>query len=261
MERRSANRQLLRAGLTLLLLGLITGLLVPLFRNPRMGLSAHLEGVLNGLLLAVLGVAWRHLHLSVNQGRILTVLALYAAYANWGATALAAIWGTVGLTPMAGAGFGGAPWQELVSKLLAISQQYGGVRTRSELDSNVVKIVDPFNNKEAFRVPTNTPLGVYMAKNPTLFVHTRIGAAGEPYHYLEAPLDTIENAKKSLIEQLQPHTSQLLGSPALTMKFIPLNSKHTYGTDMNKIAGQNMADVMSAPVNACIHGNIWVATQ
>lgn len=53
MGRSDYGRRLLWHGLFLFLLGLLTGLVVPMFQNPRMGLSAHLEGVMNGIFLAV----------------------------------------------------------------------------------------------------------------------------------------------------------------------------------------------------------------
>jgi hydroxylaminobenzene mutase len=40
----------------LFLLGLLTGFAVQRFTNPRMGLAAHLEGVMNGTFLLALGV-------------------------------------------------------------------------------------------------------------------------------------------------------------------------------------------------------------
>ena len=45
------NRRLKFLGMLLFLLGLITGLALMSFTNPRMGLAAHLEGVMNGLFL------------------------------------------------------------------------------------------------------------------------------------------------------------------------------------------------------------------
>ena len=45
-------------------LGLVSGFAVPAFRNPRMGLSAHLEGLMNGIYLGVLGLAWHRFSLS-----------------------------------------------------------------------------------------------------------------------------------------------------------------------------------------------------
>ena len=121
MAERNVNRRLVRAGFLLVLLGLLTGLSVQLFLNPRMGLSAHLEGVLNGLLLVAVGLAWPQFSLPGKRARVLEGLVLYAAFVNWGATSLAAAWGTSRLTPLAGAGYSGAVWQELVSAVLGIS--------------------------------------------------------------------------------------------------------------------------------------------
>ena len=42
-------------GLILFLLGLITGLLVPVLKNPRMGLAGHLGGMTNGPFLIIAG--------------------------------------------------------------------------------------------------------------------------------------------------------------------------------------------------------------
>lgn len=42
----TSNRQLMRYGSFLFLLGLITGLVEQRFTNMRMGVSAHLEGVI-----------------------------------------------------------------------------------------------------------------------------------------------------------------------------------------------------------------------
>ncbi len=106
------SRRLLWHGLLLFLLGLLTGLVVPMLANPRMGLSAHLEGVMNGLFVAVLGLMWERLVLSRRAAAALFWLALYGAYANWASTLLAAVFATNRSTPIAGAGFGGLPWQE-----------------------------------------------------------------------------------------------------------------------------------------------------
>ena len=51
-------------GMLLFLLGLITELLEQrFFTNVRMSLSAHLEGVMNGILLLALGAAWNEVRL------------------------------------------------------------------------------------------------------------------------------------------------------------------------------------------------------
>jgi len=106
------SRRLLWHGLLLFLLGLLTGLVVSRLPNPRMGLSAHLEGVMNGLFVAILGLMWHRLTLSSRGATALFWLVLYGTYTNWASTLLAAAFATNRNTPIAGAGFGGLPWQE-----------------------------------------------------------------------------------------------------------------------------------------------------
>ncbi|ORB86107.1 hydrogenase [Mycobacterium kansasii] len=80
-------------GLVLFLIGLLTGFAGPVLKNPRMALSSHLEAVLNGMFLVLLGLLWPHLHLPHAWQVTVVVLVAYAAYANWLATLLAAAWG------------------------------------------------------------------------------------------------------------------------------------------------------------------------
>jgi (hydroxyamino)benzene mutase len=115
------SQRLLWHGLFLFLLGLLSGFAVPALRNPRMGLSAHLEGVMNGILLAVLGLAWHRFNLSAQARLILFWLALYGTYVNWASTAMAALFGTSRRTPIAGTGFSGQPWQENLVEFALIS--------------------------------------------------------------------------------------------------------------------------------------------
>lgn len=80
-------------GLVLFLIGLLTGFAVPALKNPRMALSSHLEAVFNGMFLVILGLLWPHLHLPHAWGVAAVALIVYAGYANWLATLLAAAWG------------------------------------------------------------------------------------------------------------------------------------------------------------------------
>lgn len=80
-------------GLVLFLLGLLTGFAVPACKNPRMGLSSHLEAVLNGMFLVLLGLLWPHIDLPTAWGITAVALIAYSAYANWLTTLLAAAWG------------------------------------------------------------------------------------------------------------------------------------------------------------------------
>lgn len=96
----------------LFLLGLVTGLVVPAMTNPRAGLAAHLEGVMNGIFLVVVGLAWPEIRLSERLGRLVAGLLLVGSYANWAATTASAVLGTSKGTPIAGAGFTAGPVAE-----------------------------------------------------------------------------------------------------------------------------------------------------
>lgn len=101
----------------LFLLGLLTGLVEPVFRNTRMGLAAHLEGVMNGTFVLALGAAWDELSLSPRWKSAAYWLTLLGTYGNWLVTLLAALFGTAALSPITGAGHHGKPWQEILVTL------------------------------------------------------------------------------------------------------------------------------------------------
>jgi len=106
------KRRLLWHGMFLFLLGLLTGFVEQKFNNPRMGLAAHLEGVMNGTFLIALGAVWAEVKLSLRLNVAAFWSALYGTYANWAVTTLAAIFGTAALSPITGAGHSAQPWQE-----------------------------------------------------------------------------------------------------------------------------------------------------
>jgi len=107
-----ANRRLMWHGMFLFLLGLITGFLEQHFTNVRMGLAAHLEGVMNGIFLLALGSIWPQVQLPRAAKRAAYWTALYGTYVNWLFTTLAAVFGTAALSPITAAGHTGKPWQE-----------------------------------------------------------------------------------------------------------------------------------------------------
>lgn len=115
------KRRLAWHGLFLFLLGLLTGLIAEHVTNARMGLSAHLEGVMNGILLLALSGAWQEIRLSAGYTRAALALVFYGAYANWGVTLLAAVLGTGAMTPIAAAGRSAAPWQEMLVSIGFVS--------------------------------------------------------------------------------------------------------------------------------------------
>lgn len=111
-------KQLIFLGLLLFLSGLLTGLIIPFFKNPRMGLSAHLEGVMNGMFLILLGLLWNHIRLA---SKLLTAkfwLALYGTFANILAILLAAATGQGKMLPIAGGKEGTGITEILITGLL-----------------------------------------------------------------------------------------------------------------------------------------------
>ncbi|HVC15915.1 MAG TPA: hypothetical protein VNE18_01290, partial [Rhodanobacter sp.] len=76
------KRRLLWNGMFLFLIGLFTGLVEQKFNNPRMGLAAHLEGIMNGTFLVALGAIWTEVHLSSRLKAVAYWSALYGTYVN-----------------------------------------------------------------------------------------------------------------------------------------------------------------------------------
>ena len=109
---KSSNRQLMWHGVFLFLLGLLTGLAEQRFTNMRMGLAAHLEGVINGIFLVALGAIWTEVRLPSAAKATAYWTALYGTYVNWLSTTLAAIFGTATHNPILAAGYSAQPWQE-----------------------------------------------------------------------------------------------------------------------------------------------------
>jgi hydroxylaminobenzene mutase len=108
----AANRQLMWHGMFLFLVGLVTGLFERRFTNMRMGLAAHLEGVMNGIFLIALGAIWTNVGLRPRAKAAAYWTALYGTYANWLFTTLGAAFGTAAASPITSAGHTGKPWQE-----------------------------------------------------------------------------------------------------------------------------------------------------
>jgi len=107
------QRPLIKHGVFLVFIGLVNGLFIPYVTNPRMGLSAHLEGVTAGMLLVLMGgCVWQYLNLSERMARMTYYLLLYSCYGTWAGTLFAALLGTSQATPIAGAGFGASEGRE-----------------------------------------------------------------------------------------------------------------------------------------------------
>jgi hydroxylaminobenzene mutase len=103
---------------------LLTGFGLPALENPRMGLASHLEGIMNGLFLILLGILWRRLRLSRWQAIAAFTLVIYGTFANWTATLMAAVWGAGRSMPIAAVGHQGPAWQEGALDLLLFSLSF-----------------------------------------------------------------------------------------------------------------------------------------
>jgi hydroxylaminobenzene mutase len=110
--------QILIHGLSMVLVGLVWGLVIPNTPYPRLALGAHIQLVENGLLFVVLATLL--LALPHRVGRASVWVMVLAAWLTW-SMALSEIanawWGTNQLLPIAarqGGATGGAPWQESI---------------------------------------------------------------------------------------------------------------------------------------------------
>ena len=85
------SERLIFTGMFLFFLALVVGLGAPLLANPRLGISCHVEGVLNGIFLIILGLIWNRLALSGRWLKITFWLSIYGTFSNWLAYLVAAI--------------------------------------------------------------------------------------------------------------------------------------------------------------------------
>jgi len=101
--------KLIYLGVILFLIGLIIGLIVPVFANPRMGVSSHIEGVLNGMFLIILGIIWNKIDVSNKWLKITFWSAVYGTFANCIGILIAAIFDAGKMLGIAANGQEGPP--------------------------------------------------------------------------------------------------------------------------------------------------------
>lgn len=116
-------RYLLQLGLILFLLALLVGILVPSFAVPRLALSAHLLGVLQGTFLVAISGVWPKLGFRRKISWLTLWLLGYGCVAAWLANLLGAYWGAGNtLLPIAaGSAHGSAPQELAIVVLLRTS--------------------------------------------------------------------------------------------------------------------------------------------
>jgi len=105
------DRRLLFHGFLLFLLGMGSGLVAYQLENPRMGVSAHLEAILNAVFLIGLGLVWPCLALAPRLQTVCFWAALAGAYSNWAIPLFSAIVGA-SQPILVGEGHQAAGWQE-----------------------------------------------------------------------------------------------------------------------------------------------------
>jgi len=108
-------------GMLLVVVGLVVGLVVPAFANPRMGLSAHTGMLMNGILLIAMGAFWARQGLSERTETIGWWLLVAGSWISSAGLVAAAAFGTAAMTPIHGAPHAGPGAQEaIVGALLAV---------------------------------------------------------------------------------------------------------------------------------------------
>ncbi|HRY97652.1 MAG TPA: hypothetical protein P5550_01210 [Bacteroidales bacterium] len=118
---KSPADRLVYLGVLLFLLGLLVGLIVPLLANPRMGVSSHIEGVLNGMFLIILGLIWEKMALSGKWLKITYWLAIYGTFMNWFGILIAAVFNGGKMLGIMAEGQEGHPMVEAVVGFSLIS--------------------------------------------------------------------------------------------------------------------------------------------
>lgn len=108
----SEGQSLIAWGTVLFALGLVQGLAIPFFRNPRMALSAHLTAVQCGMALMVFGIAWTFFNLSGVWSIVAHGAMTSGFWLIWLGISLAAVTGASKALPLAGEGHTGKPLAE-----------------------------------------------------------------------------------------------------------------------------------------------------
>jgi (hydroxyamino)benzene mutase len=114
-------------GALLFLLGLLTGFGIPMFRSPRIGVSAHLDAIESGLGLIAFGLLIPHLTISLGWASLIGHTMWISLYVLWLGLLFGAVWGTGRTIPIAGAGVSAEPWQENAARSLISLGSLGSV--------------------------------------------------------------------------------------------------------------------------------------
>jgi (hydroxyamino)benzene mutase len=128
VETQIRTRQLLRHGLALVLCGLVWGIIVPHTPFPRLALTAHIQFMVNGMLLMLMAVLLLTLAHKVGPRSLLVMLV--SAWLTWAMAASEvanAWWGTREILPIAAQqaqASGASSWQESVVSIAHIASGF-----------------------------------------------------------------------------------------------------------------------------------------
>jgi hydroxylaminobenzene mutase len=112
------GHRLIQVGVSLFLIALLTGLVVHRMPLPRLALSAHLLGIMQGTFLAIVGLLWPRLQMGRIFSKITFLLTVYGCLAAWLANLLGAIWAAGGaMVPFAAGDARGTALQEGIIKV------------------------------------------------------------------------------------------------------------------------------------------------
>jgi len=114
-------RQILFHGGIMTLLSLLSGFTAYFALAPRLALSSHTVGLLQGAILIAIAGSWHLLNAPPKTLKILKVSLLVGFYANWISTQLSALWSAGKDTyPINGKEMpaGAAPWQDMAVTIL-----------------------------------------------------------------------------------------------------------------------------------------------
>ena len=114
-----AIRSLAAVGAALFLAGLLQGLALDHFANPRMALSAHLDAVQSGMAVMIAAAFWSSIRLTPALEKVAWWTLSVGMVGLWIGITLAAMTGASEALPMAGNGFAAAlPTEAVVSAVV-----------------------------------------------------------------------------------------------------------------------------------------------
>jgi hydroxylaminobenzene mutase len=119
------GHRLIQLGVSLFLIGLLVGVAVPFFAVPRLALSVHLLGLMQGLFLSVVGILWPRLKFTraIETGAFW--LLVYGCIAAWTSNLLGAIWAAGNsIVPIAAGAARGSEIQEMI---IVVGLRSGGL--------------------------------------------------------------------------------------------------------------------------------------